>query len=202
MNLNEEIVHFVIGTSAFILIYPSIYFYYTYSKMSEDEKLSLSISLHSLLFFSPIIYGILFAVLYRTLSIIPRKYETFYIRFAICGALAAVLCSLVLHYGFNFYDEWVECDTPEMCHIAVFAFYLVLYITVGTWLRTQLLYGPQAPSSSSVSGGSTSPIKIPSVGSISNSLNLASPNSIRPIPSKSSASANVFDSLQEKSQSR
>lgn len=170
--------------------------------MSEDEKLSLSISLETLLFFLPIVYGILFAVVYRTLSIIPRKYETFYIRFAICGALAAVLCSLVLHYGFNFYDEWVECDTPEMCHIAVFAFYLVLYITVGTWLRTQLLYGPQAPSSSSVSGGSTSPINIPSVSSISKPLNLAIPNTTRPVTSNSSsASANVFDKLHQKSES-
>lgn len=194
MNLNEELVHFVIGSSMFIVIYPLIYFYYTYSKMTELEKHALSISLESLLLFLPIVYGVLFALLYSVLSIIPRKYDTFYIRFSVCGALAAVCVSLVLHYGFNVYEEWLECDSPEMCHVGVFSFYLILYLTIGTWLRTQLLYGPQTSTPST----SPSVISSPIVSSYkSSTLPMIPPagNSL-----KSSSSAGVFDSLQKKSQ--
>jgi drug/metabolite transporter (DMT)-like permease len=155
--MNDAIVHFTIGSSPIVTIFPFMILYSAYGKLTEDEKDESKLSFASLAVGLPIASGIVFALLYNSLGgIIPRKVQNkLYLRFVVCGALTTVVLSLVLHYVFHIHEDWLEIQNPLFSHILVLLFYLLLYFTIGQWLRGQLLYGPQKPSTSSSSGSSS-----------------------------------------------
>lgn len=147
--MNDAIVHFAIGSCPLITIYPYFILYQSYNRLSEEEKSNVNVSFSTLCITLPILYGILFAVVYHLSSFIPRKVNnSIYLRFVVTGALSSMLVSIFLDYVFNVHRQCLHIDNTMMYHIIVFVFYLVLYYTIGQWFRAQLLYGPGAPTPS------------------------------------------------------
>lgn len=161
MSLNEEVVHFTIASCVILTIFPMIYFTYLYEQLlpTDKERLKFSCSMFNLLF--PITYGVVFAIMYRILFFIPRKfpenadsYSATYVRFVISGAVAIVLISVVVDYFYDVYNI-LNIDAIN-AHSVLFVYYLFLFYTIGSWLRMQILYGPAPKKSSSGSGASNS----------------------------------------------
>lgn len=169
--MNDAIVHFTIGSSPLVTIFPFMIMYSAYSKLSDEEKEDSKISFAGLAVLLPIASGVVFAILYNMLgSIIPRKVQNkLYLRFVICGALSTFVLSLLLHSVFHIHEDWLGVSNPLMFHFLVLGFYLILYYTIGQWLRHQLLYGPAQPSKSSSSSSSGVPISTSSSSSSSSS---------------------------------
>lgn len=156
--MNDAIVHFTIGSSPLVTIFPFMILYSAYSKLSDEEKEDSKLSFTGLAVLLPIASGVVFAILYNLLgSIIPRKVQNkLYLRFVVCGALSALVVSMVLQSVFHIHEDWLGIQNPLMFHVLVLGFYLVLYYTIGQWLRHQLLYGPTQPSKSSSPSSSSS----------------------------------------------
>lgn len=152
--MNDAIVHFVLGASPVVMLYPYLVLHSAHRNMSEEERQKTRISVDTLFFVLPIVYGLLFSMLYNCCGFIPRKMGDTYFRFIMCGALASLGTSLLLHYLFRIHTDWIKTTSPMACHAAVFVFYLIVYYTIGQWLRAQVLYGPTAGSSD---GAPTSP---------------------------------------------
>ena len=183
--MNDAIVHFVIGSSPIITVFPFFILYNAHNRLSEEDKENCKISFNTLCMVIPFLYGTVFAVLYAALSaIIPRKIKNIYSRFIICGALSAMIISLIMDHILHIHTDWLNIENTNMYHVCTFIFYLILYYTVGQWLRSQILYGPtpkSAPSSPSLK-----PLAPQSaVGKIHS-------------PSVNSASAAKFESLKQK----
>lgn len=156
--MNDAIVHFTIGSSPLITIFPFMILYNAYAKLTDEEKEDSKLSFAGLAVMLPIASGVVFAILYNVLGgLIPRKVQNkLYLRFVICGALSTFVMSLILHYVFHIQEDWLDVQNPTMFHLLVLAFYLILYYTIGQWLRYQLLYGPAQPASKSSSSSSSS----------------------------------------------
>lgn len=161
MSLNEEVVHFTIASCVILTIFPMIYFTYLYEQLlpTQKEQIKFSCSMFNLLF--PITYGIVFAIMYRILFFIPRKfpenadsYSATYVRFVFSGAFAILIISFVVDYFYNIYSI-LEMDAIN-AHAVLFVYYLFLFYTIGSWLRLQILYGP-APKKTSYSSYPSSP---------------------------------------------
>lgn len=183
-SMNDAIVHFTIGSSPIITIFPFLVLYNAYSNLSEEEKTDSRISFTAIVAFLPIVSGIMLAITYKILEkLVTRKTsQGIYLRFVVSGAISALVISLILDYGLHIYQDWLDMDNNTiMFHATVLIFYLILYYTIGQWLRAQLLYGPQKPSSSSSSSKSHS--------SSSSS-------------SSSGSSSSIFDSLAKKAASK
>lgn len=181
--MNDAIVHFTIGTCPVITIFPFFILYNVHNRMTDEERENCKISFNTLCLGLPIAYGIIFAMVYSCLSVIPRKTKNTYTRFVVCGALSSLLISLILHYVFHIHDEWLNIQNPSMAHIGIFIFYLIAFYTIGQWLRSQILYGPspKAPLSSSS-------IQLPS----------APPSAVGKIHSPSVGSGSKFDAIAAK----
>lgn len=152
--MNDAIVHFTLGTSPLLFLVPYFMIGNAYSQLTEDEKEDSMISFTTLVIGLPIVFGLVFALVYNYLGFIPRKQsKQLYLRFVFSGALAALLVSLLLHYVFHIQDDWMQVENTAMFHGAVFIGYLVYFYTVGQWIRYQVLYGPPSSSSSSSSSG-------------------------------------------------
>jgi hypothetical protein len=90
----------------------------------------------------PLIFATTFAIVYNISGIIPRKIRDIYFRFVICGGLSAMIVSLISHYVFNIYHDWMEVENPLNYHIGIFILYTVMFFYIGQWTRSQVLYGP------------------------------------------------------------
>lgn len=145
----EDIVHFIIGSSILILVYPMLYLYNAYNQLTEEEKLSLRISYSTWMLIFPLMSGFIFACMYRCLYMVPRKYNNFYIRFIISGVVTSLILSLLCHYVFHIQDVWLKLEHPESSHVFVPIFYAIVFMTIGVWLRALILYGPPESSSNS-----------------------------------------------------
>jgi hypothetical protein len=146
--MNDAVVHFVIGSCPLITIFPYFVIANAHNRMSDEEKDDAKISFNTLCCLLPFTYGIVFAMVYSCLGLVPRKTKNIYTRFVVSGAITSVIISLLLHYVYHIHDEWLELQNPNFCHILVGLFYLVFFYTVGQWIRSQILYGPTKPSSS------------------------------------------------------
>jgi hypothetical protein len=164
-KMKDELLHFTIGSSVFIMIYPLVLLYNAHKHMSQEEidNTTYGLSLEMIIFGLPIAFGLLFAFLYKFLTIIPRKYEEIYVRFILTGVLTAVTLSLILDYVFDVPHQWLHIDNTLGFHLGVMVFYFVVFYVIGVWLRTQIIYGSTAdylkaiaPSSGSSSGSSSS----------------------------------------------
>jgi nitrate/nitrite transporter NarK len=189
--MNDEIVHFVIGSSLFITIFPLLYLYTAFDRLTETEKRKSRISFNLLSICLPIAFGLGFAMMYRLLSgVIPRKTGDIYTRFIVCGAINALFISLILEHILSIYTDWLKVPNPLLCHLCITLFYLIVFYTLGTWIRAQILYGPQPTSSSSSysSYSQPSPSYQPS----------SSPSSSPSIPKSDSAASDYFDALKSK----
>jgi hypothetical protein len=139
---NMQIIHFIIASSPFILIYPYIYLYHSYSQLSEIEKSESVISFEILALLLPLLAGGGFALTYEMLTpIVPRKIKNTYFRYIISGIVTSLLISLIFHYGFHIQDKWIKMSTPETSHLLVPLFYTIIFYTLGVWLRSHILYG-------------------------------------------------------------
>lgn len=191
--MNDAIVHFVLGSSPVITIFPFVMLYTAYNNLTPDERENSRISLSTLCITLPFMYGIIFAMLYNVLSIIPRKTKDTYTRFVVCGALTALIISLILHYVFQIHTDWLKLENPTIYHIGIFVFYLAVFFTIGQWVRAQVLYGPTSPSSSSSSSSPSSPSS--SHMPVQPSVNI--PKMYSPSVN-TAASASKFDAIQAK----
>jgi len=153
----EDIVHFIIGSSVMILIFPMLYLHGAYNRLSEEERATLHVSYPTLVLILPILSGFIFACTYRCLSMIPRKYNNIYIRFITTGIMTSLILSLMFHYVFHIQDKWLKMENPVSCHLFVPLFYAIVFWTIGIWVRALILYGPPEPSSKSITNSSTSP---------------------------------------------
>lgn len=149
ISIDEEIVHYVIASSIFITIYPFIFIYTGYQNLTPLEKEEYSKTFTGLVFALPILFGVLFALGYRLLGFVPRKYNNIYIRYIVAGATTGFLVSLILHYVFHIQDRWLKMENPEASHLLAPIFYFILFYTFGVWVRAQILYGSAPPSSTS-----------------------------------------------------
>jgi len=152
--MNDAIVHFVIGSSPIVTIFPCFVVYNAWIKLTPDEKAQTKFSFEDVCVIIPIVFGVSFALSYYFLQIIPRKTKDIYTRYVVCGAIAGVIVSLVCHYVFRIQTEWMGLENPNSSHIIVGVFYLALFYSVGQWLRSQILYGPTSSSGSSSSSSS------------------------------------------------
>lgn len=159
-SLNDALVHMTIAASPLMSIYPCIYIYNCERELSEYAKSQLQISCETLMITLPLAFGILFALLYNLLTIVPRKYNDVYFRFIFSGALAAALLSVMLQW-FNVQKDMMHIEDPMTCHISVFIFYLFVFTVFGSWYRKQILYGPKQSSSASSVSPLMSPIITP-----------------------------------------
>lgn len=157
--IDEEIVHYVIASSIFITMYPLIFVYSGYLHLTPEEQVEKRSVFAGLLFGLPLLFGILFASVYRLLGIVPRKYNGVYLRYIVAGSVSGFLISLILHYGFHIQDTWLNMENPELSHILTPLFYFVFFYTFGSWIRAQILYGSTPSSSTSSSSPSSSPPK-------------------------------------------
>lgn len=158
-KFNDAIVHFVIGSSPIMSIFPFLILYDTYNRLPESER---PVQLSTLFLVIPLIYGLLFAFTYALLyGIIPRKIRDTYFEFVFCGALSAFLTSIIVDMTWHIYGTVFQEDEPFKYHFAIFAFYFLLYFTFGQWIRAQILFGPPKSSSSSSSSMQSMPIKMP-----------------------------------------
>jgi hypothetical protein len=148
--MNDAIVHFVIGSSPILTLFPYIGLYSSFHQLPDNVQDLEWARFQRASILLPLLSGTFFAILYSTLSIIPRKTKEVYTRFIVCGALAMTFVSIVYDYVFQIQSEWMHLENTIPFHVLVFIFYLVTYYTVGQWLRGQLLYGPTTTSSSSV----------------------------------------------------
>ena len=160
--MNDAIVHFVIGSSPIITIFPYFMLYNAHNRLPEDDKDECKISFSTLCLGLPFVYGLLFAMLYNCCSFIPRKTKNTYTRFIVCGALSSMMVSILLHYIFHIHEDWFHVENPSMVHVGTLVFYLVLYYTIGQWVRAQILYGPTPSSPSSPPSLSVLPSAPPS----------------------------------------
>lgn len=151
--MNDAIVHFTLGSSPVLCLFPLLILYGAYNKLTDEEKENSRVSFSVLALVLPIIYGILFAMLYSVGGFIPRKTPgAVYLRYVLCGAIATSLVSMLLEYVFKVYDEWFGIENAFHIHVGVGLVFLVIMYTIGQWIRKQVLYGPTpTPSSSSSS---------------------------------------------------
>lgn len=169
--INDAIVHFIIGSSPVITIFIYTIMLHNYYTLTLEEKQEVESDLVLLLFLIPILYGFSMAMLYICLGVIPRKTSnSIYLRFIMSGALSSVIVSLLCFYFIPSYSILMRIDDVSMFHVFVFVFYLVLFYTIGQWIRAQLIYGP-TPSKTSTH-------------SVSNDIPLSSVN----LPSSQSSS--------------
>ncbi len=159
--MNDAIVHFTLGSTPIVSIFPLIVLSNAYSRMSDDEKEGSQLTIQTLCIALPVMYGLFFATLYSCLGIIPRKIQTTYVRFIVCGALASLCIGLILDYVFHVHEDWLHISNTYIFHIGTFLFYLCLFYTIGQWLRSQILYGPtpSSPPPTLASRSSSSPSK-------------------------------------------
>lgn len=144
---DDHFVHFVIGSSPFITIYPIIFLYFSYKNLTNVEKDNLKISFETLSVILPVLSGLVFASVFYFLEhfvpIIPRKIQNTYFRFIVAGTISSTLISILLHYGLNIQDKWLKMDEPISSHVMISVFYTFIFSTIGVWLRNRVLYGPQ-----------------------------------------------------------
>jgi len=141
-TMNNAIVHFVIGSTPLVTFFIYFILYIVYHRLSDDEKEESKIQFSTLVMILPPLYGILFALLYFFLGMVPEKNKDIHTRFILAGALSATIVSLILDYVYNIYAHWFHIDNTGLIHIGTFIFYFLFYYTIGEWLRTQILYGP------------------------------------------------------------
>lgn len=140
--MNDELMHFTIGSSLFITTYPLVYLYYVYQQLTPEQINACPISFSTMAILFPAASGLLFTVFYRLMNFIPRKHgDTIYTRFYVTGALSMLAISLLLDYGLNIYKNWLPQLDPKAIHLFVFGFYLVVYFIIGGWMRVQIIYG-------------------------------------------------------------
>ena len=65
--------------------------------------------------------------------------------------------SLLLQFVFHIHEDWLGLENPMLFHIGVGIFYLVLFYTIGQWVRGQLLYGPVKKPSTTLKTTSSTP---------------------------------------------
>lgn len=197
--MNDAISHFVLNSCPFVIIFPLIVFYTSYQKLSKEDKENSKISFNTFAILFPILFGCIFALVYGLISFIPRKTNSgYYLRYAISGPITAIIMTLLLHYVFNIYEDWLHLFDSEIdyCHIIVIVFYTIFYLTIGYWLRIQVLYGgssgSSAPSGLASSSGSHPSPRIP---------NVSNPFTPRPNPVHTNvhnAPSTKFDEIQAK----
>ena len=154
--MNDAIVHFTIGSSLFMTIYPCLFLHYGSSQADPRDLETSLVSPPMLMYCTPVIFGALFAFMYAYMGFVPRKYNDFYVRYVVAATAASFVMSILYHYVLHVQDRWFGMEHPEMSHIVVPLFYAGLFSTIGLWLRSQILYGPSPTSSSSSSSSSGS----------------------------------------------
>jgi len=165
-----DVVYFIIGTSPFIIIYPWLYLYHAYSKLSLHEKDESVISFETLTLLLPLLFGFGIPLMNRLLELlVPRKIEFLnryiYLRYIVAGTLTSLLISLLFHYVFHIQDKWLRLENPNISHIIVTVFYFIVFIFIGSWLRSHILYGSSnnmivPKSSSQPSSAQSSPMPL------------------------------------------
>lgn len=183
---NVDIDYFIIGSSPFIVLYPCIYLYHAYSRLTQEEKDDSTISVETLLILLPLLFGGGLVLFNKLLApIIPRKiHDSYYPRFIFAGVLTSFVLSIIFQYIFHIQDTWLHMSNPELSHIIVPVFYLVVFSTLGIWMRAHILYGPATMYNNILPASSS---------------NAPSPRPIMKLPQiqqpKSTDSAKVFDKL-------
>jgi O-antigen/teichoic acid export membrane protein len=140
-DANDAIVHFVIGSSFFITIFPYLILFFAYKKLTPEEQKESKISLETMCLLLPFFFGISFAVSYRCLKIIPRKNGETYTRFIVCGGISAFIVSLIFDFVLNIQQGWLHMENTTMCHILIPIFYIIVFYTIGIWIRSHLIHG-------------------------------------------------------------
>lgn len=157
---NDDVVHFVLGSSVFVSIFPLMALYSGYHNLTQSQKENSPISFEVLAITLPITYGILTAISYKLLSFVPRKIQdSIYLRYVVAGVVPCIIINAGLQY-LGIHTDWVQMDNPVLSYLLVPIFYFMFFYTFGQWLRAQILYGPTPKSSSSSgssSGGSSAP---------------------------------------------
>ena len=156
--MDKALIHFVIGSSPIMMIFPYMLLYHSYHDLTPDEQDSVSIHLETILMTLPLLYGVTFAICFQVFTFIPERTQNgLHPRFILSGGLAAGLVSLIYHYCFRIHTQWLKCDFPHLFHIGVVLFYIMVYYSLGEWIRSQILYGPQPKRGVGVGVGVASP---------------------------------------------
>jgi hypothetical protein len=191
--MDEDITHYMIGSSIFVTLYPLVYLTFAHNKLSDEEKENLRVSLPTVCLMIPILFGLLFTITYRIITFVPRSTSGgLYLRFVVAGAVASLLLSLIAHYGFNIQTDWLHMENPHVSHMFIPIFYFVLFYTVGLWFRAMLRYGTAKPITSGKPTTSPSP-NITTTLPIPKTPKLTIPKGI-----PSDKSSKVFDRLATK----
>jgi hypothetical protein len=155
---NDDVVHFVLGSSIFVSIFPLIVLYTGYNNLTQAQKDESPISFEILAIALPIVYGILTAISYKLLSLVPRKIQdSIYLRYVIAGTVPSIIINFGLQY-LGIHRDWLQMENPSLSYILVPLFYFIYFFTFGQWIRSQLLYGPSEPSKSKSSSSSSTVI--------------------------------------------
>jgi hypothetical protein len=134
--MNENLMHFLIGSSVFITIYPMCYLYNLQQQLTEEEKLQVKIPIPLLIMLLPLTFGLLNVCIYQLLELIPRKLGDIYFRFCVGGAVSALILTIFLQFIIgNLHSNIYFFST------LVVVFYGAVYFSIGVWLRTQIIYG-------------------------------------------------------------
>jgi hypothetical protein len=159
MDLNRLLIHFLIPSSILFTMYPMIYLMYCDSRLTREEQESVTISITQLMVWGPILFGVLFVVLYETMTRIPIQIgATTHVRFIVVGALTVGIISLLMD-ALHVYEQYAHIEhSTRWVHVWVILFYIVLFSTIGVFLSRHLLppsrpplFSPSVPAAPTVS---------------------------------------------------
>ena len=181
MIYNDYIKLFITSSSIFFTIFPILYLNNAYNQLTDFEKDHLTVSLSSVAILIPIIYGIVFSIIYANIKDkIPKSLQ--YMKFFIIGALGGFIVSLIFIYVFKIPEQWFKISNSVYWIGYISIFYGILMYILGP-----LLFN----SSSSYRNTVNVPISTAPVGS--NSGVMPTPPRIHS-PSVNTSS-NIFDKL-------
>ena len=145
MTFNDDLVHFTLSSSFFVVMFPLLYLYQAYSNLTETEKKNSKLSFETLALFYPFVFGLIFAIVARIFQFfIPHKINEVYVRYILAGGVSALIISLVLDKIFNIHSDWLRLEDTNLAHLISFVFYILLYTFFWVWFRSQILYGPSS----------------------------------------------------------
>ena len=133
--MNEDLMHFLISSSPLMYCILLVLLIFDYEDLQKHINLGLLAGL-------PFFMGFLHFILYRLLYFVPRKHgDTFYTRFIISGVVAASIITLIF-IAIGVFDKYSkEKDILFIIWVASAIIHTILYISIGIWLRTQIVYG-------------------------------------------------------------
>lgn len=132
--MNEDLLHFIISSSPLITCVLMILLLADWEHMLNTHHVILGLSL-------PFLLGIGHVILYRLLTIIPRKWGNLYLRFIIAGTMSAICFLPVYYYLGIFHGFTKQNDVIFLLVLGFVGIHVFLYTLIGTWLRIQIIYG-------------------------------------------------------------